>query len=160
MAWGQLLSRTSRGPVRRQSALGPVLGAWAAAAPDSRLYDRTIARALQLLTRQPHKVVVADTYPPPIVGAKFRDIEAFVARGERIVYLMRQGPTLQQALKGSGIFDYALAIVIWHEMAHLDGADEPTAQREEETLWKEFILTRRVDSVPGLNYLAVLKKRR
>lgn len=76
------------------------------------------------------------------------------------MYLMRQGPTLQQALKGSGIFDYALAIVIWHEMAHIDGADEPTAQREEEQLWKEFILTRRVDSVRGLNYLAVLKKRR
>lgn len=56
---------------RPQSVLGPVLGAWAAAAPDSRLYDRTIARALQLLTRQPHKVVVADTYPHPSQAPSF-----------------------------------------------------------------------------------------
>ena len=39
---------------------------------------------------------------------------------------------MQAALKGPGIFDYALATVIWHEMAHIDGADEVAAQEAEE----------------------------
>ena len=76
------------------------------------------------------------------------------------MYLVRQGVTLQQALKGAGVFDYALATVIWHEMAHIDGADETKAQLAEEKLWEEFVLARRVDSASGLRYLALLKKRR
>ena len=57
------------------------------------------------------------------------NVEAFVNQGSRVVYLVRQGVTLQGALKGRGVFDYALAAIIWHEMAHIDGADEPAAQR-------------------------------
>ena len=61
-------------------------------------------------------------------------VEAFVKHGGRVVYLVRQGVTLQATLKGPGIFDYALATVIWHEMAHIDGADETAAQQAEEQL--------------------------
>ena len=53
------------------------------------------------------------------------NVEAFVNHGSRVVYVVRQGVTLQGALKGRGVFDYALAAIIWHEMAHIDGADEP-----------------------------------
>ena len=73
---------------------------------------------------------------------------------------MRQGATFKAALKGPGIFDYALATVIWHEMAHIAGADEAGAQQAEEQLWREFMLTRRVESSIGLRYLALLQKRR
>jgi hypothetical protein len=87
-------------------------------------------------------------------------VEAFVNRGSPVVYLVRQGVTLQSALKGPGIFDYALATIIWHEMAHIDGADEEAAQKAEERLWMEFILAQRVDRARGMRYLALLKKRR
>ena len=87
-------------------------------------------------------------------------VEAFVNRGGRVVYLIRQGVTLQATLKGPGIFDYALATVIWHEMAHIDGADEVAAQEAEEQLWREFIVSQRVDRTRGMRYLALLEKRR
>ena len=120
-------------------------------------YDEVIARALRLLPRQPEQIVLVER-----PGAARRhdgkpNAEAFVSQGGRVVYLVRQGATLQGALKGRGIFDYALAAIIWHEMAHIDGADEPAAQRAEEQLWKEFILTRRVDSRQGMQYLALLR---
>ena len=63
-------------------------------------------------------------------------------------------------MKGAGIFDYVLATIIWHEMAHIDGADEANARRAEEDLWTQFVVARRVDSARGLNYLGLLKKRR
>ena len=87
-------------------------------------------------------------------------VEAFVNRGGRVVNLIRQGVTLQAASKGPGIFDYALATVIWHEMAHIDGADEVAAQKAEEQLWREFIVSQRVDRTRGMRYLALLEKRR
>ena len=77
-----------------------------------------------------------------------------------MVFLIRQGVTLQHALKNRPIFDCALAAIVWHEMAHLDGADEPAAQLAEEKLWEEFIVWRRVESDIGMRYLALLKKRR
>ena len=80
--------------------------------------------------------------------------------GERVVYVVRKGVSLEAALKGPGIYDYVLATVIWHEMAHVDGADEAAAQEAEEQLWMEFMLTQRVDSTRGMQYLALLRKRR
>jgi hypothetical protein len=71
----------------------------------------------------------------------------------------RSSGMLRGAQKGRGIFDYALAILIWHEMAHLAGADEREAQRQQEDLWMAYVATGRVDTNRGLNYLALLKKR-
>jgi hypothetical protein len=87
-------------------------------------------------------------------------VEAFANPADRVIYLVRQGVTLQGALKGPGIFDYALAAVIWHEMAHLDGTGETAAQQAEEQLWMQFVLSQRVDRTRGLQYLALLEKRR
>jgi hypothetical protein len=44
-------------------------------------------------------------------------------------------------------------------MAHIAGADEREAQRQEEDLWREYLLARRVDTGRGLNYLTLLTKR-
>jgi hypothetical protein len=129
-------------------------------AVDASAYDATIARALKLLPRQPEKVTLVDATAPPGLLYELQHVEAFVMRGERVVYLVTQGVTLQKALKGSGVFDYVLATVIWHEMAHIDGGDETKAQLEEEQLWEQFVVARRVDSTRGLRYLALLKKRR
>jgi hypothetical protein len=121
-------------------------------------YDVAIGRALRLLPRQPESVVIVERPAAGQHSGKPR--EAFVNRGQPTVYLVRQGATLQAALKGSGIFDYALATVIWHEMAHTEGADEAGAQIAEEELWKSFILDQRVDRTRGMQYLALLRKRR
>ena len=137
-------------------------------------YDEAIARALRLLPRHPDKIVVVErdersrvrSGTPPVDVEDVEDVEeveeveAFVNRGGRVVYLIRQGVTLQATLKGPGIFDYALATVIWHEMAHIDGADEVAAQEAEEELWREFIVSQRVDRDRGMRYLALLEKRR
>jgi hypothetical protein len=53
-----------------------------------------------------------------------------------------------------------VALVIWHEMAHVDGLDERDAQGREEALWGEFIRKGRVDATLGLTYLRELKGRR
>ena len=135
------------------------VGSWPAAAADTAAYDAAIARALKLLPRQPEKVTLVDAHASPGLLTE-RHVEAFVTHGERVVCLVKQGVTLQKALKGPSVFDFALATIVWHEMAHIDGADETKAQVAEEQLWEEFVLARRVDSASGLRYLALLKKRR
>ena len=123
-------------------------------------YEATINRALELLPRVPAKVLVVDAAEAArAADARGRQVEAFVRHGENVVYLIAQGATLRGAQKGRGIFDYALAILIWHEMAHLAGADERQAQRQQEDLWMAYVATGRVDTSRGLNYLALLKKR-
>jgi hypothetical protein len=121
--------------------------------------DEAIARALRLLPRQPEKVVLVEK--PGATGPRQGKptVEAFVVQGGRIVYLVRQGVTLQRAVKGPGVFDYALAAIIWHEMAHIDGGDEAAARRAEEQLWKEFVLAGRVDRGQGMKFLALLHNR-
>lgn len=123
-------------------------------------YDIAIGRALRLLPRQPEKVVLVERADGSHLHTGKPRTEAFVNHGGSEVFLVRQGVTLQAALKGAGIFDYVLATVIWHEMAHIAGADEAGAQQAEEQLWKEFMLTRRVESGVGMRYFALLQKRR
>ena len=136
-----------------------VLGSSPAVANAS-AYDDAIARALRLLPQQPREIVIVEGRPTTGQHSDNPRAEAFVNRGQSTVYLVRQAPTLQAAIKGPGIFDLALAAIIWHEMAHIDGADEAAAQQAEEQLWKSFILRRRVDSGIGLRYLELLRKRR
>jgi hypothetical protein len=115
----------------------------------------------RLLPRPPDKIVVVDADTGGrSLHDKLQHVEAFVTHGERVVYLVKQGETLQRAMKGASIFDYALAITIWHEMAHLDGADEAKARQAEEQLWAEFVRAGLVDRARGLKYLALLKSRR
>jgi hypothetical protein len=123
-------------------------------------YEATITRVLGLLPKLPAKVLVIDAAEAArAADAHGRKVEAFVRHGENVVYLISQGETLRGAQKGQGIFDYALAILIWHEMAHLAGADEREAQRQQEDLWMAYVATGRVDTNRGMNYLALLKKR-
>ena len=123
-------------------------------------YEATINRALALLPKQPAKILVVDaTEAARAVDAHGRRVQAFVRHGENVVYLIAQGGTLRGAQNGPGIFDYVLASLIWHEMAHLAGAGEREAQRQEEELWTQYVAAGRVDTNRGLNYLALLKKR-
>jgi hypothetical protein len=124
-------------------------------------YEATINRAVGLLPKLPAKVLVVDAAEAArATDAHGRRVEAFVRHGENVVYLISQGATLRGAQNAPGIFDYALAILIWHEMAHLAGADEREAQRQQEELWMAYVATGRVDTSRGLKYLTLLKKRR
>jgi hypothetical protein len=123
-------------------------------------YAETIGRALALLPKQPAQVLVVDaTRAARAADAHGRRVQAFVRHGENVVYLIAQGDTLQRGQKGAGVFDYVLATIIWHEMAHLAGAGEREAQRQEEDLWAQYLAAGHVDTRRGLNYLALLKKR-
>jgi hypothetical protein len=131
------------------------------AQPECGECERVVARALKLLPRQPQKVVVLDPDSvPPALQKGIEKAEGFVTTGEKTVYLKKEGLTFHHALQGAGVWDYALAAIIWHEMAHIDGADEAEAQRQEELLWQQFIVARRIDAGAGLRYLALLRKRR
>ena len=87
-------------------------------------------------------------------------LQAFVLRGSNVIYLPMHGEVLRAALKGSRFHDYMLAAVIWHEMAHVEGANETQARRQEEALWTRFMLDGAVDRDAALGYLSALKKRR
>jgi len=127
---------------------------------DSR-YHETVERVLKLLPKLPAQVVIVD---PDRAGADIRGtllrMEAFITKGGRVVYLTSHGEALQGALKGWSLHEYILASIIWHEMAHIDGADEMEAQRREEALWIRYVMDERVDPGDGMRYLAALKSRR
>jgi hypothetical protein len=122
---------------------------------------RTIRRVLALLPHRPEKVQVLDPdRATSDVKARLQHVDGFADPRERVVYLNLRGYVLQHALKGAGVWDYVAAIVVWHEMAHIDGAPEVEAQRQEEDLWQQFIVSRKVDGGQGLAYLRLLRKRR
>lgn len=123
-------------------------------------YGQAIRGAVALLPRRPARVFVID-----VNDAKPQDrphlsrLQAFIIKGSPVVYLTKHGDVLRGAVEGSRFSEYILATVIWHEMAHAEGADEPQARRREEELWTRFILENVVDRGAALNYLAALKRR-
>jgi len=121
---------------------------------------KTLARALDLLPIGPSHVAVIDaSRARPDVRDTMQRLDAFVVRDSAVVYVVRQSTLLRGARAGSSIHLHALAAAIWHEMAHLDGADEREARHREQALWTIFIRDQRVDRVDGLRYLAALERR-
>ena len=121
----------------------------------------TLQAAIEALPRRPERIVVVETKAlPPAQESRLRDLDGFVLRDSRVIYLRRQGPTLLAAEYSGGPYVLMLALIIWHEMAHTEGLDERQAQHREEDLCKEFMRRRLVDSSVGLTYLAELRRRR
>ena len=52
-----------------------------------------------------------------------------------------------------------VAIILWHEMAHLVGQDEHAARKADEDLWKRFVRDGVTDQVTSLRYLDGLRRR-
>jgi len=124
-------------------------------------YDSILERVLKLLPERPLAVAVIDpNETQPDVRRTLLTLDAFITKGGRVVYLTSHSEVLQGALKGSQLCDYILATIVWHEMAHIDGADEAEAQRREEQLWTAFLMEERVDRIQGQRYLRALKSRR
>jgi hypothetical protein len=123
-------------------------------------YREAVGRAVELLPRRPAQVVVIDvTEAKPEDRDYLLKLQAFIIRGRSVVYLTMHGDVLRLAQRGSRFHEYMLATVIWHEMAHLDGADEAEARRREEALWTRFMLDNAVDRDAALSYLVALKHR-
>jgi hypothetical protein len=62
-------------------------------------------------------------------------------------------------VQGQAFHTFALASVIWHEMAHGEGKDEREARRREEELWTSFVRDQRIDQGTALRYLDALTRR-
>ncbi|MBA2604390.1 MAG: hypothetical protein H0U94_12460 [Acidobacteria bacterium] len=124
-------------------------------------FDPVLERVLKLLPKRPLEVAVIDpNQAQPDVRRTLLTLDAFITKGGRVVYLTSHSEVIQGALKGSQLCDYILATIVWHEMAHIDGANEAEAQRCEEQLWTAFLMEERVDRIQGLRYLKALKSRR
>ena len=123
-------------------------------------YREAVRRAVELLPKRPAQILVID-----VNDAKPEDrdyllrLQAFIIPGRQVVFLTKHGDVLRLAQQGSRFHEYMLATVIWHEMAHLEGADEAEARRREEALWTRFLADGAVDRDAGLNYLVALKHR-
>jgi hypothetical protein len=121
----------------------------------------TLRAALEVLPRRPTRIEVVDDrdLSGPLLK-QVAEMDAFVPVGTRTIYLRRQSRTLRDAEYAGGPDILMLALVIWHEMAHVEGLDERGARRREEELWSEFIRSGRVDGSIGLAYLRELKARK
>jgi hypothetical protein len=131
------------------------------AATSEQDFGPAVRRAVALLPERPDQVLVLDVNDAkPQHREYLSKLQAFVIRGSAVIYLTKHGEVLREALKGSPFHDHILATVIWHEMAHVAGADEREARRREEALWTRFMLDNAVDRDGALHYLRALKERR
>jgi hypothetical protein len=128
--------------------------------PNAEAERAAVVKALELLPRLPARVAVMDvTEAQPDVRAALLRLDAFVTQGSPVVYVVQQSSLLKGAIQGSTPHMHALATVIWHEMAHAEGADEREARKREEQLWTTFVRDQRVDGVVALRYLKALNER-
>jgi hypothetical protein len=123
-------------------------------------YERVIKRAIALLPKQAGLVVVFDVDTAgPELKRTLLHLDSFVIKGRREIYLTKGSAVLSGALKGSSLYEHVLATIIWHEMAHLDGADERGARKAEQNLWTRFVRDQVCDDITALRYLRALAKR-
>jgi hypothetical protein len=127
------------------------------AAADER---EALVRALRLLPALPARVAVLDAEQArPDVKPTLLRLDAFVIRGRAEVYVVRQSGLLKCAMRRAPPCTHALAAVIWHELAHIEGADEREARRREEAQWTAFIRDQQVDAGAALRFLNALVNR-
>jgi len=84
---------------------------------------------------------------------------AVAQRGNDVIYVVQQSDLLRRARTDGGIFVAMLAAVLWHEMAHLEGASEQEARKAEEDFWTTMVRDGAADPLIGLRYLRPLKNR-
>jgi hypothetical protein len=131
-----------------------------AASPAGASARAAITAAVALLPKRPKVIAVMDITPAkPEVRDRLRRLDAFTVEGNDVAYLVDGSELLRGAQQGLTFHRAALAAVIWHEMAHLDGADERAARKAESTLWASFVRDGLIDRVTGLRYLSALERR-
>lgn len=127
---------------------------------DSESERVAIGQSLQLLPRSPRTVTVIDVRDArPEVRRTLLRLDAFITKDSATIYVVRQSELLKGACAGNVFHVHALAAVLWHEMAHIDGASEHDARKKEEALWTSFVRDQRIDPVTALKYLSALTQR-
>jgi hypothetical protein len=99
-----------------------------------------------------------DTAEPALKRSLLR-LDSFVVKGRREIFLTNHSAVLAGALRGSRLHEHILATIVWHEMAHLDGADERRARKAEQDLWTRYVRDQVCDEVTALRYLRALAMR-
>lgn len=131
-----------------------------AVTPSGTVARAAISAAAALLSKAPKVIAVMDiTFATPAIQDRLRRLDAFTVEGNGVIYLVDGSELLRGAQQGSAFHRAALAAVIWHEMAHLDGADERAARNAESDLWVRFVRDGLIDQVTGLRYLSALERR-
>lgn len=132
-----------------------------------RSVEDVMRAALALLPEQPAYVslIDVDAQDDSRVRETLRPLEAFTLPRKQGVYVNLHGATLRRAIETRDEriyrFDvHVLAAIVWHEMAHIAGADEAGAQAREEKLWKQFIRDRRLDIELALRQMQIYASRR
>jgi hypothetical protein len=142
------------------SASGPSTDIVTGPGPAGAADKDALAAAVALLPRAPVRIAVSDvTENRPPVRDYLLTLDAFTVPGNDVIYVVQQSQLLKGARAGSSLHRAMLATVLWHEMAHLSGADERGARQAEEKLWMQFVRDGLVDQVTGLRYLQALKRR-
>ena len=90
---------------------------------------------------------------------RLRRLDAFTVQGNGVTYLVDGSELLRDAQRGSAFRRAALAAVVWHQMAHLEGANERGARKAEADLWTNFVRDGLTDHLTGLRYLRALEGR-
>jgi hypothetical protein len=119
-----------------------------------------IERATEWLTKRPKEITIVDSNHERLVELRPRTVAAFVIEGEPMIYVNRDSWVFKCTAGGDRMCALLLAATICHEMAHVDGADEVTAQKAEEALWKRFMLAGYVSRAKGEAYLQEMLARR
>jgi hypothetical protein len=128
--------------------------------PSAEADKAALAAAVALLPTAPVRIAIIDVRQNrPAVRDYLLTLDAFTVQDNAVIYVVQQSELLKGARAGSAVHRAMLAAVLWHEMAHLDGADERGARRAEEDLWTRFVRDGATDDVTGLRYLQALKKR-
>jgi hypothetical protein len=128
--------------------------------PEAPSQREALVAAIRLLPRPPARIAVIDANDArPEVRLKLLGLDTFVTHGSPVVYVLRHSPLLRGARAGSAFHTLALAAALWHELTHVDGADEREARRREEALWTSFVRDQRIDTATALRYLSALTKR-
>jgi hypothetical protein len=121
---------------------------------------RVLAAAVAMLPKGPPRIAVMDVSGARSeVRAHLLTLDAFVYKDNPWIYVVQQSDLLRRARTGCKVCIAMLATVLWHEMAHQDGADERGARQAEEELWTRFVRDGLTDSLTGLRYLQALKHR-
>jgi hypothetical protein len=129
-------------------------------ASDCEAYEKAVHKAIARLPKRSPEVAIIDADDArPEVRETLLKLDAFITRGGRVVYVVKQSAVLNGAAGELPLYDCMLASIIWHEMAHIDGADERGARRAEEHLWTQFVRDEAVDAVTGLRYLQAFARR-
>jgi hypothetical protein len=161
VAWPAQASAATPGPAPRRQAVAqrPALRTL-----DADAERRAVAAALELVPRRSaYEVVIID--PDHVAdAAAIRRLDAFTVREpdgrlRPTVYLNRESSLLREAAGGVDFSLKALAAVIVHEIAHLDGGSEQTARAAERRFFEDLVARGLVAQLDGMRYLSLLGER-